>query len=143
MNSTKAGGTTACQWNAERQEKVRAFSRVICAALLLIAGVGWWRSKPAAPWLFLLSLAFLLLGLLAPKVLDPVERAWMWLGKKMGLVMTPVAFSMIFFGAITPLGLVMRILGKDELKLRFDPDASSYWVPVEKDGPATRPDKPY
>jgi hypothetical protein len=44
---------------------------------------------------------------------------------------------------LTPFGLLLRLMGKDLLDLRVDPDRESYWIPAEPDGPATRPYKPY
>ena len=61
----------------------------------------------------------------------------------LGVVMTTVILTLTYFLAITPMGLLVRALGKDLLGMRGDPTVESYWVPVEPDGPASRPDKPY
>ena len=58
-------------------------------------------------------------------------------------VVTYVVLTLAFYAIMTPMGLLMRLLDKDLLATRFPSDEPSYWVPVEIDGPATRPDKPY
>ena len=61
----------------------------------------------------------------------------------LGAVMTRVVLTIGFVLAVVPVGLIMRLRRKNLLGLIFDEEASSYWEPVEADGPATRPDKPY
>jgi len=57
--------------------------------------------------------------------------------------MTRVILSLTFYLVLTPMGLIMKIFGRDPLNRRFDESAKSYWVPVDPDGPTSRPDKPY
>jgi len=62
-----------------------------------------------------------------PRVLRPLNKGWQRLGKLLGLVVSPIVLSMIFFGLLTPLAVVLRMCGRDELHLRRRP-MSSYWV---------------
>jgi hypothetical protein len=86
---------------------------------------------------------FTLFALVAPLKLRSVERAWMKFGEKISSVMTPVILTLTFFIIITPMGLLMRLFGKDLLQLKLDRGSKSYWSKVETDGPASRPYAPY
>lgn len=122
---------------------LRKFGITMAVGLGVIAGIVWWREKEA--WRLLSGLAglFLVVSLVAPRLLLPIEWAWMRLAHGLGAVMTVVLVTVTFFIAITPLGLLLRLLGKDLLNIRFDPTRRSYWIPVESDGPHSRPDKPF
>ncbi len=58
-------------------------------------------------------------------------------------VMTTVLLSLTFFLVLTPIGLLVRAMRKDLLHLRIKKGTDSYWVPVEREGPASRPNEPY
>ena len=89
-------------------------------------------------WLaFGLAWAFLAAALLRPGVLRPLNRCWFQFGLLLSRVTTPIVMGALFFGAIVPTGLVMRLRGKDLLALRFDPGAASYWVVRNPSGPAS------
>jgi hypothetical protein len=78
---------------------------------------------------------FALLALVKPALLAGLNRLWMKLGVLLGKVVSPIALGILFYGVFTPLGAVIRITGKDPLRLKFDPDAKSYWIPREPPGP--------
>jgi len=71
---------------------------------------------------------------LAPERLTPFNRAWMKLGEWMGKVISPIVLGLIFFGLITPVGLIARIFGRDELRLKRRP-VVSYWINRTPPGP--------
>jgi len=114
----------------------------MAVALAAVALLLLWRGRAA--WLPVLGVAalFLVLGFTIPRLLAPVEWAWMKLAHYLGLVMTFVLVTLTFFLIITPVGLLMR-LRKDTMNLKFKRKSDSYWIPVEKDGPTSRPEKPY
>ena len=91
-----------------------------------------------APRLWALGVGgiFLLVALLFPSVLAPLNRLWTKLGLLLHRVVSPIALGIMFFLVITPMGLVMRALGKDPLRLRLRPDAESYWIDRCPPGPA-------
>lgn len=126
---------------------LRTFGRTMAGAFAVITGIVFWRSGwTQTPWvegLGLTAALFLAFSIVWPKALYPIEWAWMRLAVVMNFIMTRVLLSLVFFLAITPVGLIFRLMGKDLLGKRFDPDAESYWVAPEKDGPWTRADKPY
>ena len=66
----------------------------------------------------------------------PLNKAWTKLGLVLFKVVNPVVLGMIFVVTIVPIGLIMRALGKDPLRLKFDPSATSYWIERDPPGPA-------
>jgi Saxitoxin biosynthesis operon protein SxtJ len=88
-------------------------------------------------WYLVIPAAFLVtFGLVAPRLLAPLNHAWMWLGLMLHRVVAPVLMGIVFFGVILPIGVVMRLRGKDLLRLRFDHNATSYWIIRDPPGPA-------
>ncbi len=119
------------------------FSLVMAFALVVVGGLLFWREKELWPWFFGAAGFFLVTGLALPRVLAPVEWAWMKLAHYMGQIMTRLLLGLTFYFMITPLGIVMKLLGKNPLTLKFDPEASSYWIHVDPEGSVNRPDKPF
>jgi len=114
---------------------LRKFGLTMGVALAIFGGLFFWRDHTAAPYLFILAAAFLLLAALAPKALKPVQTVWMTLAIVLGWVMTRVLLIIVFFVGITPIAFIARVVRKRFLALRFEPDRESYW---EKREPETR-----
>tara|TARA_B100000029_G_scaffold64282_1_gene57562 strand:- start:104 stop:493 length:390 start_codon:yes stop_codon:yes gene_type:complete len=79
-----------------------------------------------------ISLVFLVLGLLNSKLLTPLNKIWLKLGEKIGKVIAPIVMGIVYFLVLTPISLLIRMLGKDLLKIKFS-QANSYWIEREKD----------
>jgi hypothetical protein len=75
------------------------------------------------------GVALVILGLLWPRALSVVHRAWMAVGHALGWVNTRILLGIVFYGIVTPMGLVMRLAGRDPMRRGFDAMASSYRVP--------------
>jgi hypothetical protein len=73
---------------------------------------------------------------LSPAALAPLNRVWTRFGLLLHRIVSPVVLGVMFFVVVTPMGLIMRALGKDPLRLRFDRDARSYWIDRRPPGPA-------
>jgi hypothetical protein len=78
---------------------------------------------------------FLVLGLAWPRILAPLNRIWTRLGLFLGMIVSPVVLGLMYFVVVTPIGVLMRCLGKDPLRLRRDPGTKSYWIMREPPGP--------
>lgn len=83
-------------------------------------------------WSIVISLAFLFLGLLNSKILSPLNLLWMKFGELLGKVIAPMVLSLIYFLVITPIGLLMRLIGKDFMKKNFSKKNNSYWIKRSK-----------
>ena len=118
---------------------LRRFGLVVGGVLLAVGAVLWWR-RGGGPWAWGLSgVGGLLaaLGAVAPAVLRPVQTVWMTLAFALGFVMTRVLLTLAFVLAFVPTAAVLRLVGKDLLHRRPDPDAATYWIDRE-DGQADR-----
>ncbi len=113
----------------------RGFGLVFAAVFTIIACVPLARGDLPSGWALAVAGVFAALALLAPRTLAPLNRAWFRLGMLLGAVVSPVVLGAIFFTTIAPIGLLMRSLGKDPLRLARDPQASTYWLRREPPGP--------
>ena len=123
--------------------QLRKFGLLMAVPLVIIGCVLIWRDRWTGPYFIVLAGLFLLSGLLIPRCLAPIERVWMAFAHALGVVMTYVMLTVTFYVVITTVGLFLRLIGKDLLDKKFSSKKHSYWVPVEPDGPCSRPDKPY
>lgn len=114
----------------------RSFGLVFAAFCAIIGLLPMLKDEPyyRLPWL-IASAVFLVPALLFPKVLAPLNKLWLKFGLLLQKVVSPIILGLLFFVAITPIGLLMRVLGKDLLKLRWDKQASSYWIQRTPPGP--------
>ena len=86
-------------------------------------------------WSIIVSSIFLILGLLNSKILTPLNKLWFKFGILLGKVASPLIMGIIFFFVVTPIGLFMRLLGKDLLNLKYN-NNKSYWI--KKSGPKSK-----
>ena len=105
----------------------------------------WGTLEPAVTalrWPFLLGGLLVVWGLLAPMSLQGVYRTWMKFGLMMSLVMTPLIMGIVFYLVFAPIGLVMRMMGKDSMARKLDDTADSYRV-ISKQNPIKNLEKPF
>ena len=86
-------------------------------------------------WSLIISIIFLALGLLNSKILTPFNKLWFEFGILLGKIISPLVMGIIFFLVVTPIGLTMRLFGKDVLNLKYNKN-KSYWI--EKNGPKSK-----
>ena len=86
-------------------------------------------------WSLIISIIFLVLGLLNSKLLTPLNKVWFKFGILLGKIVSPLVMGLIFFFVVTPIGILMRILKKDLLNLKFN-KKTTYWI--EKNGPKSK-----
>ena len=127
----------------ERRKKVREFGLLMALVFGVLGAMLLWKSRPATPYVLAVTAFFGLSAILAPAILDPLERVWMKFAEKLSVVMTYVIVTLTFYLAITPIAVLLRLLGKDSLGKHFDRSKDTYWIPVEENGPGTRPYAPY
>jgi len=123
-----------------RQEDVlgpsnRSVGLTFAVVFLLIGLLPLLRGQRAHVWGIALALTFAVVALIAPRLLGPLNRLWMRLGLLLHRIMSPIVLGIMFFAVIMPMGLVMRALRKDPLRLHFEPRADSYWVRRQPPGP--------
>jgi Saxitoxin biosynthesis operon protein SxtJ len=101
----------------------------VVAAWPLISGQAprWWAAAVAA--------AFAVAALLKPLLLAAPNRLWTRFGVMLGKVVSPIALGVLFYGVISPLGIALRLVGKDPLRLKRDAASASYWIKRDPPGP--------
>ncbi len=114
----------------------RSFGFVFAA---FFAFVGFWplvHQQPIRWWAAGLGAIFLVLALAAPALLMPLNKTWAAFGLLLHKIVTPIIMGLLFFGAVTPMGWLMRAFGKRPIPVGFDRNAKSYWVLRTPPGPA-------
>ena len=113
----------------------KSFGIVFFIVFLLIAIYPLINNGELRIWSLVVAIIFLILGLINSKVLTPLNKLWFKFGLLLGRVISPLIMSIIFFLVVTPTALLMRIIGKDLLSLKFN-NKKSYWI--EKTGPKSK-----
>jgi hypothetical protein len=106
----------------------RRFGLTIAAILGTIGGGRLILGHSHSAWWLGAAATLALFAVYRPTALGPINRAWLRLGLALYKIVNPVIMALLFFSTIVPIGIVMRLRGKDPLRLRRDPDASSYWI---------------
>lgn len=115
------------------KENNKSFGILFFVVFLLI---GLWPiTKGQSPRIifFPFALFFLIFGLMNSKVLSPLNNLWIKLGEFLGLIIAPIVMGLVYFVILTPLSLLIRLFGKDLLKIKFLKKTNSYWIKREKD----------
>ena len=105
----------------------RSFGIVFFTVFLIIATYPLINNGEIRIWSLILSLVFLILGLLNSKILYPLNKIWFKFGLLLGKLVSPLIMAIIFFLVVTPIGILMRVLNKDLLNLKFNKN-KSYWI---------------
>ena len=83
-------------------------------------------------YFLLISLPFLVLGILNSKILTPLNKAWIKLGEILGRIIAPLVMAIVYFLILTPISLLVRLFGKDLIGMKFSNDIKSYWIKRKK-----------
>lgn len=113
----------------------RGFGLVVGGVLGAIALYQYITNSDFYLWLAPPACLLVVLALIVPRVLHPLNRAWTKLGVLMGRIVTPVVMFAVFMLTIVPIGIILRLAGKDVLRLRPQPEAKSYWIGRDPVGP--------
>lgn len=131
---------------AASPKTLRDFGLVMAAMIAGIFGVLFpllkSRSLPVTPWI--IALLFAVLALAWPRALALVHRFWMKLGHVLGWINSRIILALLFWGVVTPLSLLFKLVRRDILKLEYrDPKATSYRVPVNPANPKQGMERPF
>ena len=105
----------------------RSFGIVFFIVFILIAFYPLINQGEIRIWSVLISLLFLILGIINSKILTPLNKVWFKFGILLGKIISPIVMGLIFFLVVTPIAFLMRMLKKDLLNLKFSKN-NSYWV---------------
>ena len=110
----------------------KSFGIVFFIVFLIIALYPMIKGGDLRLWSLIVSLIFLILGLINSNILTPLNRLWFKFGIFLGKIVSPIILGAIFFLIVTPTGLLLRLFGKDVINLKYNKD-NSYWI--KKTGP--------
>ena len=113
----------------------RSFGIVFFIVFLLIALYPLLKDNDLRIWSLVISFIFLILGLINSKILTPLNRLWFKFGLLLGKFISPLIMGIIFFIVVTPIGIIMRLLKKDLLNLKYN-KKETYWI--IKSGPKSK-----
>jgi hypothetical protein len=106
----------------------RTFGWMMAVALALVSLVNGWHLGRLWPWTLCAAALFLVAAWARPSSLHPLNRLWLKLGRLLHRIVNPIVMVLLFYGAILPTGLAMRLRGKDLLRLKREPSTESYWI---------------
>ncbi|MCU0935257.1 MAG: SxtJ family membrane protein [Gammaproteobacteria bacterium] len=113
----------------------RSFGWVFTAFFLILALLPLLGGGGVRYWALAASAGMAAVTLVRPSLLEAPNRLWGRFGLWLGRIVSPVMTGVVFYGVVTPIGLLMRLVGKDVLRLRRDPAATSYWIVRDPPGP--------
>ena len=117
----------------KEQTSVKSFGILFFLVFLII---GFWpkiAGNEIRLWSIIISIIFLVLGLINSKVLVPLNKYWIKLGEFLGKIIAPIVMLIIYFVIVTPIGLLLKIFQKDILNIKSDKKLNSYWIERDKD----------
>ena len=120
--------------NVSDKSEQRKFGIVMAAAIAILGLVRWALHgfEDFPKWFFAVAALFLVLGLVAPRVLKPVLFVWMKFALTLNWLLTRVILTLAFFLMFVPAAIIMRMTGKDPLKRAWNPEATTYWEDPEE-----------
>jgi hypothetical protein len=105
----------------------RNFGLVFCIIFFVISLWPILNQNELRYWAFFISLIFLILAILNSRILTPLNKIWFYFGIALGKIVSPIVMGIIFFFVVTPIGIIMRIIGRDILNLKKK-SKGSYWI---------------
>ncbi len=113
----------------------RSFGLTFATVFAVLGAWMFWKASIHSAVALGAAGAFLLVALAFPRLLHPLNVAWMRLGSLLNIVVSPIVMGVIFFGLLSPLAALLRLRGRDVLQRSFDPARSSYWISRNPPGP--------
>ena len=114
-----------------KKSSSKSFGYLFFGIFLALAVWVYIKNQNLNYWLIGTSIVFLVLTLIKSKLLDVLNDLWIKFGELLGKIIAPIVMSIVFFLIVTPIGLVLKIVKKDLLKLKFNND-KSYWIKKSK-----------
>jgi len=114
----------------------RSFGLVIATVCAVLTLINVWHVGRAWPWTGAMAAFFFAFAWFRPAALSPFNWIWFKFGLLLHKVVNPVVMALVFFGTVLPTGLVIRALGRDPLRLKWLPNANTYWIERRPPGPA-------
>ena len=112
--------------NSSKTE-LRKFGLTVGTVLVIIGLVLFYSEKSSHTYFLSIGGALIIFGVVVPKILLPIQKAWMAIAVVLGFIMTRVILSVLFYLVVTPIGLLAKLLGKDFLDRKIEKNKKTYW----------------
>lgn len=116
----------------KNKKELQKFGRNFTIVFLLWGIILWWRGKLYYPVFFLLAAVFLILTIIFPSLLGPIEKNWLRLTKFISKIITATVLMIFYYLILTPIGVGNRLFGGKFLDLKIDKGQKSYWLEKKK-----------
>ena len=116
----------------------RSFGIVFFVFFLIVAFWPLKNGEDLRVWSLIISFIFLLLGLINSKILTPLNKLWIKLGIFLGNFISPIVMALVFFLVVTPTGIIMRLSGKNLLRINKMKNVKTYWIKIDKNNSSMR-----
>ncbi len=110
----------------------RNFGLVFAAVFTIIGLYPIFYDNNIHLWACIIAFIFLFLSILLPKALNIPKKLWFKFGMLLGAIIAPIIITLLYFLTVTPTGIIMRLLGKDLLRQKFNSSIKSYWIERKK-----------
>lgn len=140
LDGTPMGRQAGLHEDLRREEEVkgsseRGFGLVFAAFFCIVGAVKAWNGSPWSLAWFGAAVAVALAAFLVPRTLAPANRLWMKFGLLLFRIVNPVVMLLVYLICIVPIGVGMRLFGRDPMRRRFEPGSASYWIRRDPPGP--------
>jgi len=113
-------------------QDLRKFGITMTVILGILTGITMYKGSWSFPYLLVLTLGFLIIGILKPLLLKKIYIGWMAIAVTMGFFVTKIILSLLFYGVFTVIGIIVRLLNRDMLDQNYEANAETYWKKHEK-----------
>jgi Saxitoxin biosynthesis operon protein SxtJ len=113
----------------------RVFGLVFSVFWSVVALAPMIKGGPIRVWAAVLAAAFLVTSLIMPTLLGPLNRLWQRFGRLLRRLTNPIVMAILFFSTVVPFGLIMRLLNRDVLRLKWERGSATYWITRNPPGP--------
>jgi predicted membrane metal-binding protein len=114
----------------------RSFGLTFAVVFAVVAAWPWYfHDKPPYLWAVAVCLVLMAISVLRPRLLAPFNRVWLRFGLALHRIANPVIMALIYYGAMVPMGLIIKASGRDLLRLKSTPNVTSHWVRRDPPGP--------
>jgi hypothetical protein len=114
------------------QSSNKSFGLLFFAVFLILALWPLKNGESINYYFIIVSIIFLLLGLINSKLLSPLNKSWIKLGEILGIIIAPIVMALVYFVILTPVSFIVRMFGKDLLSLKFLKEKETYWIKRKK-----------
>ena len=115
-----------------KKSSEKSFGILFGVVFIIISVWPLFYSNSLRVWSLILAIIFFLITFLKPSLLKPFNNAWIKLGELLGRIIAPIMMAIVYFLILTPISLLVRLLGKDLIGMKFNNDIKSYWIKRKK-----------